>query len=285
MNLRILVPIALIAVGAGLYGLSGRILNSNTSQSEETQSDVSQQIQEPKKTETADNLVRTWTVKQDLLPGQFVTADSLQAEMVSYDEARAHGLRENEDGVIPDIRIKFVDGMVSGGELKADQWVTNADFVTPEQDRYVDLTISENMVPYGMKVDPDTVVGGVITHGSYVDIIALSSKSQNLATTSKIKDFRNISISPVLMAIRVIKVQKEEKPATKVSPATVEVSLILELTRQQIAKLAIAKRISHLEFHKSMGPKQAEDLQANSGDVLPTYRAIKEFRAGSSSTR
>ncbi|PWI35239.1 Flp pilus assembly protein CpaB [Vibrio albus] len=284
MNLRILVPIALIAVGAGLYGLSGRILTSNTSQPEEPKRELSGQIQETEEMAT-ENRVRIWTAKQDILPGQFVTADTLQSRMVSYDEARMHGLAENEEGMIPDINIKFVAGMVAGDNLIAEQWVTNADFVTPKQDRYVDLTISENMVPYGMKVNPDTIVGGVITHGSYVDIIALSSQSQNLATTNKIKDFRNISISPVLMAVRVIKVQKTEKPATKVNPATVEVSLILELTRQQIAKLAIAKRISQLEFHKSMGPKQAELIQANSGDVLPTYRAIKEYRAGSSSVR
>ncbi|PJC86113.1 Flp pilus assembly protein CpaB [Vibrio sp. HA2012] len=277
MNLRILVPVALIAVGAGLYGLSGRILTSNIPSTDEPQSEVSSGVEI--------KTVRIWTVNQDLLPGQLVTAELLDAQMVPYDEARLHGMTENEEGTIPDITLPVVEGMVSGETLTAGQWVTKTHFVTPKQERYIELTISEDMVPYAIKVDPDTIVGGVITHGSYVDIIALSSLTQNLATDTKVKDFQNISISPVLMAVRVLKVQKEEKPATKVSPATVEVSLILELSRRQIARLVIAKKIALLEVHKSIGQKQAEQLQANSGDVLPTYRAIKEFRAGSASVK
>lgn len=276
MNLRMLVPLALIAVGAGLYGLSGKLLTSNLPQ-EEPMAQMSEESEE--------ETVRVWLAKQDLLPGQFVTAEHLQATMVTYSEARLHGLNENEEGVIPDVSIDFVNGLVAGSNLKAEQWVTNADFVTPKQNGYIELTISEGMVPYAIEVDPDTIVGGLITHGSYVDIIALSSVSQNLAAESNVRDFKSISISPVLMAIRVLKVQKEEKPATKVAPAMTEVSLILELSRKQIAKLVIAKKIALLEIHKSIGVEQAEELQANTGDVLPTYRAIKEFRAGDASVK
>ncbi len=272
MNLRILVPAALIAVGAGLYGLSGRILTSTVPQSGDILHDVSEQ--EEIKT------VRIWTVKQDLLPGQRISNEHLQANMVPYSEARMHGLTENEEGIIPDISIAMVDGMVAGEQLVTGQWVTSADFVTPKQSRYIELIISENMVPYAIPIDPDTIVGGLITHGSYVDVIALSSVSQNLASENNVRDFKSISISPVLMAVRVLKVQKEERPATKVAPAMTKVSLILELSRKQIAKLVIAKKIAQLEIHKSIGVEQAEQLQANTGDVLPTYRAIKEFRAG-----
>ena len=271
MNLRILIPVALIAVGAGLYGLSGKIMTAKLAQQEKPQNEVVKPVARK---------VRVWTLKQDLWAGQVVIRDHLQTEMVSSEEAIKYGLTENEDGKIADVKIRFIKGMVAGSNLKAKQWVTAADFVAPDQERYIELTISENMVPYAVKVDPDTIVGGVISHGSFVDVIALSSINQNLANDQLVKDFQSISISPVLMAVRVLKVLQQEKPASKASPATTEVSLILELSRKQIARLVIAKKIAQIEIHKSIGVEQAELLQADSGDVLPTYRAIKEFRAG-----
>ncbi len=97
--------------------------------------------------------------------------------------------------------------------------------------------------------------------------------------------FQSVSISPVLIAVKVLKVEQDITPATKNSSEKKNTSLILELTRKQVAKLAIAKNIAQIEVHKSLGVKQAEQLHADAGDVLPDYRAIKEYRAGKVSIR
>jgi pilus assembly protein CpaB len=93
--------------------------------------------------------------------------------------------------------------------------------------------------------------------------------------------FESININPVLVAIKVLKVEQNERFLEQEA----KVNLILELTRKQVAKLSIAKSIATLEVHKSVGPEQAALLHANSGDVLPEYRAIVEYRAGSVAIR
>ena len=270
MNLRILIPVALITMGAGLYGVSGHLMTKPV-------------IEEPEVIQKKEPQIRIWQLKENRQAGQLIRRDDLKVQMVSEAEA-------NERGIAEDIHIDFVKGMVAGAELAAERWVTGQDFVKPDEPQYIELTTQEGRVPYPIKVHADTIIGGVIDHGSLVDIIALSSTSQNLANEETVQEYQSVSISPVLMAIKVIQVQKPKpiitdkaKKGAQKPPS--DVTLVLELTRRQLAKLVIAKKIAQLEVHKSVGMTAAEQLQANSGDVLPTYQAIKEFRAGEASIR
>lgn len=253
MNLRVLIPVALIMVGAGLYGLSGNLLSQKKEPIVEAVEDVL--------------MVNIWKTKSELNKGQRVTRTDFIVEKVPESAANAQGISE-------DVEIEFVRGLVVTQDLTTGQWVTMNNLLKPEQDGYIELTISKNMVPYSIKVDPETIVGGVISHGSIVDVLALSSLTQNLANNDTVQEYQTFTISPILMAVKVIKVQKSD------IKDKIEVSLVLELTRKDIARLVIAKKIAQLEVHISTGKEQAEQLHANSGDVLPTYRAIKEFRAG-----
>jgi pilus assembly protein CpaB len=254
MNFRVLIPVALIFLGAGLYGLSGDILNQKDEPIEEIVIE-----DEP--------LISIWKAKSVLEPGQLVSIDDLS--IVKVPESVA-----NENGVVESVELELGKGAIAAQHIEIDQWVMAEHFLRPEQDGYISLTIAKNKVPFAINVDPDTIVGGVITHGSLVDVLALSSLTQNLANSETVQEYQTFTISPVLMAVKVIKIQKSE-----INNRT-EVSLVLELSRKEIAKLVIAKKIAQLEVHKSIGKEEAEKLQANSGDVLPTYRAIKEYRAG-----
>lgn len=260
MSVKILLPVALIAVGAALYGLSGSYFSQLQPQEETVE------------VEPEANQIEVHLVNRELVVGEAVSAEDFAPKMVDEKTALELGFSVEEPFI-------FEAGMVSRQGISADTWVKNDDFVTPEQDGYVELVIQDDYVPYPIKIDPNAIIGGLITHGSLVDIIALSSINQNLANESTVGTFQSVSISPVLMAVKVIKVDKNIIAATKNKAEITEVSLILELSRKDVAKLAIAKNIAQLEVHKSIGKQQAEQLHANSGDVLPDYRAIKEFRA------
>lgn len=258
MNLRILIPLALILVGAGLYGLSGSLIKQSSEPVVEVVNNVP--------------MLSVWTSKNNLKKGEHVYQSGFSIDKVPETEV-------NQQGVSESLQLIFSPGMVASHDINSGQWVSQQDFLTPDQDGYIELVIEDNMVPYAIEVDPDTIVGGVITHGSLVDVIALSSLTQNLANNDTVNEYQTFTISPILMAVKVLKVQKS------VVDEETEVSLVLELTRKEIAKLVIAKRIAQLEVHKSIGKEEAEMLHANSGDVLPTYRAIKEFRAGEATVK
>ncbi|PJC86099.1 Flp pilus assembly protein CpaB [Vibrio sp. HA2012] len=266
MNLKILLPIAVIAMGAGLYGLSGSLDTQENS---------------PAVTEAAPKQLRIWLTNTALQPGQVVTSRELETRLVPEAEANKHGL-------VSDTSIQFVKGMVAGLALESGQWVTNSDFVTPDKPEYIELTTAKGMVPYAIKVEPETMIGGVIGQGSLVDIVALSSTDQNLANENTVRGYQSVSVSPVLMAVKVLQVQKHTP--TEIEKATSktvsnDVTMVLELSRKQLAKLVVARKIAQLEVHKSVGSAEAEQLHANAGDVLPSYQAIKEFRAGETSIR
>ncbi|MDG3085980.1 Flp pilus assembly protein CpaB [Vibrio hannami] len=266
MNLKIILPAALIAIGSGLYGL-------NQSRQPPPEPAV---VSAPIKKE---NKIRVWTSKQQLVSGQKVMRSDLKVELLP--EETAHAL-----GVIENISLEFIPYMVAGTDIEAGEVVRQSSFVGPDDNDYIDLTISDGMVPYAIEVDPQTIVGGLIKNDSLVDIIALSSTNQNLAIESSVNGYESVSISPVLIAVRVIKIQsKEAADELKVINDSSGVTLIIELTRKQLARLLIAKNIAQLEVHKSVGKAQAELLKANSGDVLPSYKAIREYRSSDSKIR
>jgi pilus assembly protein CpaB len=267
MNLKVLLPVAVIAMGAGVYGLSGSL-------TQKTATPVEKSVEAPKQ-------LRIWLTKAALHQGQIVTNRDLETRLVPESEANKHGLVDNTD-------IKFITGMVAGQALEVGQWVTSNDFVHPDDPAYVDLTVSDGMVPYAIKVQPETIIGGVISHGSLVDVVALSSTSQNMASEGTVRGLQSVSLSPILRAIKVLQVQQYSP--TKVEKVTskkvdTDVTMVLELSQEQLAKLIVAKKIAQLEVHKSFGADEALRLKANSGDVIPGYQAIKEFRAGATSIK
>lgn len=74
---------------------------------------------------------------------------------------------------------------------------------------------------------------------------------------------------------------KQLIPGSRNETGTTEVNLILELTRKQVATLTVAKRISEIEVHKSIGEYQKADLHADAGDVLSNFKSVVEYRAES----
>ncbi|MDN3681432.1 Flp pilus assembly protein CpaB [Vibrio tapetis subsp. quintayensis] len=265
MRLKILLPVTLILTGAALFSLSKSYLNQvkPTVDLVEEKPPVMVEIFVANKTMTFKHLALRSDIKS-----------------ISVLEKNAF-----EMGYVPVKQFEWQDGLLVKSVVAEGQFITQELFVSPGDDEYIDFIIEKGYVPYPISVSENAIVGGLIRNGTLVDIVALSSVNQNLANDDQVGTFQSVSISPVLMAVKVLKVEQEITPATKNTSERKETSLILELTRKQVAKLAIAKNIAQIEVHKSLGREQAEQLHADAGDVLPDYRAIKEYRAGKVSIR
>ncbi|SON49516.1 Flp pilus assembly protein CpaB [Vibrio tapetis] len=264
MRLRILLPVILILTGAALYGASKSYL---------TQVAPKEVVEEAPPV-----MVEIIVASKSMITKHLL----VQADIKSISVLEESAIKM---GYVADEKFEWHDGLLVKAAVAEGQFITRDLFLAPDDSEYIDFIIEKGYVPYPISVSESAIVGGVIRNGTLVDIVALSSVNQNLANDDEVGTFQSVSISPVLMAVKVLKVEQNITPATKNSSEKKDTSLILELTRKQVAKLAIAKNIAQIEVHKSLGVEEAEQLHADAGDVLPDYRAIKEYRAGKVSIR
>jgi pilus assembly protein CpaB len=272
VNSKLIFIIAFCAIVFGLYGVSNLLLNS----------EQPAPVQIVKTVQPTVKKLQVYFAKTSLNPGEKVTLAQLKKQILEEPKA-------NQLGISEDTVLALKSGTVSNTTLAPGDVVTADMLVGPDDDGYLDLVIEDNYVPYAIKVDRSAVAGGVINSGTLVDILAIASTEQNLATNPRISSYKSLSISPLIMAVKVLQVKRSNIAETRSNPATEEVHLILQLTRKQIAKLTIAKRITLLEVQKSAGIEtdlrlRESELKANAGDVIAEYKAITSYRANSVST-
>ena len=263
MSIKVIVPIALVAIGAGLFGVSQQYLS---------QAETGEVVEAPLKEEKQVSIL---VVNQSLERGQLLSPAFFSTQQVP--ESKVPPTQDELVSIIP-------NGAVAMTSISPDVWLQKSMFVTPNDPGYIEATIGDRMVPYPIVINREAIVGGVIDHGTLVDVIALSSQQQNLAIEDEVDGFQSVSVSPILLAVKVLKIENFDSEEAG-EEQLAGVILVLELSRKQVATLSIAKNIAQIEIHKSIGPEFAEQLQANSGDVLPEYRAIVEYRGDSAKIR
>lgn len=266
MNSKILMVVSIIVLGLTVAGLMMSI------QAPPSSAHNAQQVESP--------VVVTydvWVAREALVPGDLVERQNLQLQRLDQQDALNKGVRS-------DINITFTPAMVANARIESGQIVFPENITHPDQDGYFSLVIEPGFVPLPITIPADAVVGGVIQSGSVVDILALSSLNQNLAYQERIRDFKSISLTPVLIGVKVLQVTKVEKKKDDVDSIN-RVSLILQLTRKQVATVTIARRIAELEVHLSTGERLPSELSADVGDVLSGYKAVREFRAETDTVR
>ncbi|MBM7038381.1 Flp pilus assembly protein CpaB [Vibrio ulleungensis] len=257
MNSRIIIPVGLIAVGAGLYGFSQDYLKS---QKVAVASEPTVQVEQPI------TMTMVWQAKSTIEARQGLT--STMFELVSVPEQQAI-----DKGIDPSEPINIEDTWIATKQINAEQWLSTNYYVTPEADSYIDYAISQNHVPFPMVVKGSAVIGGSVKAGAEVDIIAITEQNESEGAYR----VSSVDIQPIMAAIKVLKVESNDG----VFSTNDDVTVVLELSRKELATLTIAKQIAKLELHKSAGIEQAVLLQANSGDVLPQFKAIAEYRGNS----
>lgn len=272
MKKKLISITAMVAIAIGLYGAAGEML-------------ATPDEAKPEHVVVPESTLKVWFAQQEIKAGDPVSRDVLALKSILESEA-------NHLGISEDIKLEFVKGAVFDRAILVGEAVFPEEIITPQDIEFIDLVIKKDRIPFAIKVKPNDIIGGLIKYGSYIDILAFSDVGENLAansTTSASKTFKSMSVSPVLMEVKVLQVRnsgarskgvtEELKEDLNLETKSTELSLVLELTRKQLAKLTIAQRVAELQIHKSIGDYDATDLTSNAGDVLPYYKAIKEFRA------
>lgn len=267
MNSKLLALIAFLAIAVGLYGLL---------QPNETVKPAQSNVSTPQPAVT----YKVITLKSGVNRGDHIVRSNLIIE--TWPESKANQMGIDKDMTLPETNG---EALLARKALAAGDILYPDVLVSPQSQDYLDYVTQANHIPFPLEVSSTAVVGGAVRAGTFVDIMALASTDQNLANETTVRSFRGVSLSPVLMGVKVLKVEQSHQEATRTQPASTETTLILELTRKQVATMTIAKRIAQLEVHKSLGKASPKDMSANAGDVLDDYRAIKEFRADSAVIR
>ncbi|WPC76456.1 Flp pilus assembly protein CpaB [Vibrio porteresiae] len=261
MNIKVVTLIAVLAIFSGGYGLT----HQSTAKPEKQ---VEQKEQE--------QLIQVYLAKHDLAKGEPLSRSDVVVE--KWKQAKA-----NQFGIDKDQSLAFKTGQLVRAPVLAGAVIYPENIISQEDSDYVDFIIQPNRIAFPLETTNDAIVGGVIRANSHIDVLALTSTAQNLANDRSINSYKGVSLAPILMNIKVLKVATEKVKENKEERE--KTSLILELTPKQVSTLTIAKRIAQLEVHQTVKNATAKDLSANSGDVMGTYHAITEFRAGNSSVK
>jgi pilus assembly protein CpaB len=264
VNSKLVVLIAVLAIGVGLYGLLQKGPEANSSL-------PTQQAPVP------EEQFAVYVIKQSIRKGGEIKRSNLRIEQWPRQKANQQGI--DSDQTLPQGHILLARNTMHAGDvLSADN------IVTPASDDYLEYATSTGHVPFPIEVRSDSVVGGVIQPMGRVDILALSSASADpISRDDAPSVVKDISLSPLLMSVKVLKIGALSQGKNR--NRTGFTTLILELTNKQVAKLTIAQRIAQLEVHKSLGKAAAKELSADAGDVLENYRAIHEYRADKATIR
>ncbi|CAM4401112.1 Flp pilus assembly protein CpaB [Vibrio agarivorans] len=254
MRTKILMVLAFIAISVGVYGVFNPPKQQDLSRIQNLVDDKPV-------------FYRTYFLIEGTISGKLVSNKDYEIRHLSQQEA-------GKWGISSDVTLAIPHGSVYRDNLDSGRLITQSDILTPDEPGYIDAIIKPNHVPYAVKVNPETVVGGLIDSGTKIDVLAITQPSEGYGNTQ-------ISIEPILTGIKVLQVKKEQQnnAASKGATQSTNNHLILELTRKQVAQLTVAKKIAQIEVHKSIGDYSLNDLSANAGDVLPNFKAIKEFRA------
>ncbi|RTZ14456.1 Flp pilus assembly protein CpaB [Vibrio aquaticus] len=260
MNSKIILGLAFVAISIGLYGVTNATPKQPT---------------KPELPVTAEVSYKVWRLKHELAKGEKVTRTDLMIEHLPQAKAALVGI--DEDAALDWEKSFFAVRDLTMGEI-----VTESVLTSPGDNDYLQTVLKPGFVPYNVTVPSEDVLGGTISVGDCVDISVLSAPKQNLSTQETVSDIQHLSMTPLLAQIPVLDmVSKEKSVSALTSKTATEVTLVLQVTNQQLAKLTVARRIAEIAVHHSMGEEYADDLQADSSDIIPvnsSSEGIREFR-------
>jgi pilus assembly protein CpaB len=267
--------IAFVAILLSLIGLFNNLSSTKASDLQGSQS-------LPEKTIV---FTQVWRSTTPIKAGKTLSKIHFTSEKLPLTEALQQELKTGP--------LNFIKASVIGNNMAADELLLNNNIVPPTDANYINLILTPGMTPYPLQLDALAIYGGKITAGDFIDVITLTSKNTNIANNKRISDFADITVAPLLVSRRVLAVygdaaltdllpsdKKTVKQTNKSNAAkkSEKTTLILELSRPDAAKMAIAKRIGIIEIYKSVGLAIAEGTRAVTKDVLPELNTITEFR-------
>lgn len=261
MKQRLTHLIAILALGFGVYG----IFNEMFATPPEPTAPVAH-------VEAPENKVRVWRVASSVKRGDNFSPNVLQAEI----------LPESEVGYAL-IDLPYSKGAVYRHRVKQGELLSPDDLITPDDPDYIDAIIKLGMTPFPLAIEQRHIIAAGVKAGDFIDILSLTSLSQNMAQRDSVESPRaaNIDVKPLLNQVRVLAVQgktydDQELAHYGADEASTLVTLVLEIPHQFISKMTLARRLSALEIYKSR--QQMYLPEAQTKDILPGYQGIVELR-------
>lgn len=270
MRSRLVLFIALLAFGLGCYGLID-MLAQNQQASPPTTAEQPEPI--------AEQFVAVWSLNRSLARGEPVSTADVTKQQLVLEEALFYGIKQ--DTIIDFSPSTLLNRDLSKGEIILPE------YQTPQGGAgYIDLLISEDMTIYPLQVSATNLVDDYIRPGVFVDVLAVSSPSSNLADNADHpSEFHGVKASLFLKHIKVLAVDygssESENEAAKVIKPRQEAqpgfsTVVIEIHPEQLANIALAQRTMHMEVYRSQTYRTP--VYAEVRNVITNYTGIEEYR-------
>ncbi|MCZ2722860.1 hypothetical protein O1D97_14895 [Marinomonas sp. 15G1-11] len=212
--------------------------------------------------------IRVILSNQDLIKGTPVKPEYFRYSYVSESDAL-------ENGIAEDLTIEFGPGMLLAKDMHKDEYLAYHFLLSPGDINYIDSQLAEGMSPYALEIAKDNFYGSGINVGDLIDIVVLTSDEENIGNSGRdgrIDSFRTLAVSPLITQAKVLNI--DTLPETRQ-----ELSLTIELSREEIAKMIIATKIGLVEvFRSSPSVELSNTTRAKTQDVLSDYQSVLEYR-------
>lgn len=256
MGQRVVFLIGFVCVFLGVFGLYLQMEGSKSA----VESDV---------VHVNDDLkIRMILSNQDLAKGTPVQPEYFRYVYVNESEALANGIAEDQ-------KIEFEAGMLLARDMRKDEFLGSNFILSPDDDNYINVQLAEGMSPYALEIPKASFYGAGINVGDLIDIVVLTSDDENIGESGndgRIESFRTLAVSPLITQAKVLNIDSFQESRE-------ELSLTIELSRDEIAKMIIATKIGLVEvFRSSSSIHVSNATKARTQDVLSDYQSVLEYR-------
>ncbi|PTP28794.1 Flp pilus assembly protein CpaB [Vibrio splendidus] len=244
---------------------------------------------EPQSTTTAEVVkekneehVAVWMTTEPYEKGRAIDAQGVVKQQLPLSQALTLGVRE-------DAQISFAPSTLLNRSLNAGEVVLPEYQVTPGQPGYIDLLVTEGMTLYPLKVSDKNLINDYIRPGTSIDILTVSSPNDNLAgIIDKPKRFRGVKASMFLKNVKVLNIGNDatgDSSITARAPSKEDglTTVVIEVSPDELPKLALAQRTMHIEIYRSQTYTQPEFAEVR--NIIDNYTGIAELRGNENNPR
>lgn len=271
MRSRLVLLVAIAALIVGALGVVDLFKS-------EPQSTTTAEVVEEKNEEH----VAVWMTTEPYEKGRAIDAQGVVKQQLPLSEALTLGVRE-------DAQISFSPSILLNRSLNAGEVVLPEYQVTPGQSGYIDLLVTEGMTLYPLKVSDKNLINDYIRPGTSIDILTVSSPNDNLAgIIDKPKRFRGVKASMFLKNVKVLNIGNDatgDSSITARAPSKEDglTTVVIEVSPDELPKLALAQRTMHIEIYRSQTYTQPEFAEVR--NIIDNYTGIAELRGNENNPR
>jgi pilus assembly protein CpaB len=221
--------------------------------------------------------ITVWRASSDIAKGLPIQTDQVIKVQLPISQAL-------ELGVKRDTHVDFSPSTLTNRLLPQGIIVLPEYQVKLGEPGYIDLLVTEGMTPYPLQVSDKNLINDYIRPGTYVDILTVSSPTNNLAVnTDKPRSFKGVNANMFLKHVKVLNVDSNGETSVTARAPTKEpgfTTVVIEVTPDDLPRLALAQRTMHIEIYRSQTYRQSTYVEVR--NIMDNYVGIEEFRGKTS---